>query len=325
MAKKNKPRKIPEVLVFTDPNHYPDALASLVVLSWLNERGFIKLRGLVTEVGIYETRRRRAQFAKGVMDYLGMPFIRVVPGGDYTPTDEYEENTYPEDELRKTIEEIGTSVLRSGTIFVQELVKSITERNLYILLNAPFWDLAKYIMATGDALAKKLKKVVVMGNVLPQKDENGNYLPDYNSYNFKVGAPAADTLFTYAQERQIRIVVVTPQAVKDMQMGYEFLEGLEKSKNPVAKLLLAERGENPLSMQYDMLSALTLGDGEFKRSGGAFVQEEGSEKNVQFAQVVDPALMKQKFMDIFKDKLMPKKITLDQLHRSKPAEEQSND
>lgn len=325
MAKKKKPRKIPEVLLFSDPNHYPDALASLVVLSWLDDRGFIKLRGIVTEVGVYDTRRRRAQYAKGAMAHLGMPFLRVVPGGDYLPTDEYEENAFPETEDGLLMESMGTAVLRSGTTFIQEYVKSVPERNLYILLNAPFLDLAKYIKATGDALEKKLKKVVIMGNVLPQKDDSGNYLPDYNSYNFKVGAPAADCLFEYAQGRNIRMVMVSPQSVKDMNMGYEFLEGLEKSKNPVARELLAARGENPLSMQYDMLSALTLGDGEFKRSGGDFVQEEGSEKNVFFAKVTDPEIMRQKFADIFKEKLLPKKITLDQLRRVKPEEEKSNE
>lgn len=324
MAKKKKPRKIPEVLLFSDLNHYPDALASLVVLSWLDDRGFIKLRGIVTEVGVYDTRRRRAQYAKGAMAHLGFPFLRVVPGGDYQPVDEYEENVFPETESGLALEGLGTAVLRSGTTFIQEYVKSVSERNLYILLNAPFFDLAKYIKATGDALEKKLKKIVIMGDVLPQKDENGNYLPDYNSYNFKVGAPAADTLFAYVQERNIRVVMVTPQSVKDMNMGYEFLEGLEKSKNPVARELLAAKCENPLTMQYDMLSALTLGDGEFKRSGGDFVQEEGTEKNLFFAKVVDAELMKQKFADIFKDRLLPKKITLDQLRRPKPEEEQNN-
>lgn len=324
MAKKRKERKIPEVLVFTDLNNYPDALASLVVLSWLSDHNFINLRGIVTEVGIYEIRRRRALYAKGALTYLGLPFLRVVPGGDYVLSDE-EENKYPISEFTPVFEEMGTSILRSGTTFIQEYVKSVTDKNLYILLNAPFLDFAKYINAAGNALSKKLKKVIVMGNVSAQKDETGNYLPDYTSFNFKVGAPAADVLFKYVQEKNIRLVVVPSQSVADLEMNYEFLDGVEKSKNPVAKQLLSDRGDDPKSMQYDMLSALALGDGEFKRSGGDFVQEEGTEKNVFFAKVANPELMRQKFAEIFKDKLLPKKITLDQLRRNKENEGNSHD
>lgn len=325
MAKKKKPRKIPEVLVFTDINNYPDSLASLVVLSWLADKNLINIRGIITELGVYEIRRRRALYAKGAMVHLGHPYLRVVPGGDYDILNEQKENNYPENEISRIFENIGTAILRSGTTFVQEYIKSAPEKNVYILLNAPFSDFAKYIKATGSALTKKIKKIIVMGDAQTTKDENSNYLPDYECYNFKIGAPAADILFQYTQENNLRLVLVPAKSVKDINMNYEFLAGLEKSKNPVAQQLLNSQNDNPLSMHYDMLSALALGDSEFKKSGGLFEQEENSEKNVFFAKVADAALLREKFCQIFQEKLMPKKITLDQLTRNKTKEEATNE
>ncbi len=316
MAKKKKERKIPEVLVFTDINHYPDDLASFVVLAYLADKKLINIKGIITELGTYEVRRRRAIYAKGAMVALGQPFLRVVPGGDYEVQDE-EDNTFPENEIADIFAQHGMTILRSGTTFVQEYIKSVKERNVYILLNAPFPDFAKYIKAAPEAVKKKVKKIVVSGDVLPQRDEKDFYQPDATSFNFKTGWPAAQELFDYAQEKEVRLVVVRPGDVKELQMGYEFLEGLQASKNSVARQLIADKNDNPVSMQYDMLSALALADGEFKRAGGFFEQEEGENVNVSFAKVADVEAMKAKFCEIFKEKLMPKKISLAQLMRPK--------
>lgn len=316
MAKKKKERKIPEVLVFTDINHYPDDLASFVVLAYLADKKLINIKGIITELGTYEVRRRRAIYAKGAMVALGQPFLRVVPGGDYEVQDE-EDNTFPENETADIFAQHGMTILRSGTTFVQEYIKSVKERNVYILLNAPFPDFAKYIKAAPEAVKKKVKKIVVVGNVLPQRDEKGFYQPDVTSFNFKTGWPAAQELFDYAQEKEVRLVVIKPENVKELQMGYEFLEGLQASKNSVARQLIADKNDNPVSMQYDMLSALALADGEFKRAGGFFEQEEGENVNVSFAKAADVEAIKAKFCEIFKEKLMPKKISLAQLMRPK--------
>lgn len=316
MAKKKKERKIPEVLVFTDINHYPDDLASFVVLAYLADKKLINIKGIITELGTYEVRRRRAIYAKGAMVALGQPFLRVVPGGDYEVQDEAD-NIFRENEIADVFAQHGMTILRSGTTFVQEYIKSVKERNVYILLNAPFPDFAKYIKAAPEAVKKKVKKIVVVGNVLPQRDEKGFYQPDATSFNFKTGWPAAQELFDYAQEKEVRLVVVRPGDVKELQMGYEFLEGLQASKNSVARQLIADKNDNPVSMQYDMLSALALADGEFKRAGGFFEQEEGENVNVSFAKVADVEAMKAKFCEIFKEKLMPKKIPLAQLMRPK--------
>ena len=322
MAKKKKERKIPEVLVFTDINRYPDDLASFVVLAYLMDKRLINIKGIITELGTYEVRRRRAIYAKGAMVELGQPFLRVAPGGDYETEDEAE-NIFPENEITDIFFRHGMTSLRSGTTCVQEYIKSVKERTVYILLNAPFPDFAKYIKAAPDAVKKKVKKIMVVGDVLPQKDERGFYRPDPESFNFKTGFPAAQELFDYVQEKEVRLVVVTPKNVKELQMGYEFLDAAAGSKNPVARQLILNKNDNPASMQYDMFSALALADGEFKRSGGTFEQEEGASVNVSFAKAADAAAVRAKFCEIFKEKLAPKKISLAQLMR--PKEEKTNE
>ena len=293
-----------------------------MVLAYLMDKRLINIKGIITELGTYEVRRRRAIYAKGAMVELGQPFLRVAPGGDYEVQDE-EDNTFPENETADIFAQHGMTILRSGTTFVQEYIKSVKERNVYILLNAPFPDFAKYIKAAPDAVKKKVKKIMVVGDVLPQKDERGFYQPNPESFNFKTGFPAAQELFDYVQEKEVRLVVVTPKNVKELQMGYEFLDAAAGSKNPVARQLMLNKNDNPASMQYDMFSALALADGEFKRSGGTFEQEDGASVNVSFAKAADAAAVRAKFCEIFKEKLAPKKISLAQLMR--PKEEKTNE
>lgn len=318
MAKKNKVRKIPEVLVFTDINNYHDDLASMVVLAYLAEHNYINIKGIVTELGVYEVRRRRAMYAKGAMSYLGQQFVRVVPGGDYEVEDEVRENKYPENEFSQIFENSGMTILRSGIVFLQEYMKSVKDKNVFILLNAPFADFAKYVKGSQDVIKKKVKKIVVQGQVLPQKSDTGDYLPNNECFNFKIGRPAADTLFEYVQEKDVKTIVVPSQLVHKLNMGYEFLDKIKSSKNPVAQALVAaSKDYPPHSLQYDVISSLALAEGLFKNSGGSIEKEEGINKPFFFADIVDPELMKEKIVEIFAEKLMPKKITLAQLSRKK--------
>lgn len=326
MAKK-KERQIPEVLVFTDVNNYPDSLASLVVLAYLADKNFITIKGIITELGTFEVRRRRAMYAKGAMSFLGHPFVRVVPGGDYELVDEEVENHYIQSELNDVFERAGMTILRSGTLFLQEYIKSVKSKNIVLLFNAPFADFGKYLTSTHGTVQKKVKKIVIMGRTLPQKDVRGYYVPDAECFNFKPCIEAAKALFDYVQDNNIRTTVVSSEAVKNLQMDWKCLENIEKSKNPVyAELMSLHKGSNPSDMAYDMVSTLALVDGLFKASGGQIEKSEEDDKNIFFAHLVDADLMKQKFCEIFKEKLEAKKISLDHLKRplTEESKEQSN-
>ncbi len=327
MAKKNKERKTPEVLVFTDINNYADDMASMVVLAYLADKKLINIKGVVTGLGVYEVKRRRAMFAKGVLNYLGYPFVRAAPGGDTIIQDEEAENHYITHELTPLFESAGLTIARSGTIFIQEYFKTVKDKIVYILMNAPADDLVKYIKSTHDTLVKKVKKIVIMGNVLKQKDENGFYKPDLTSFNFKYGKDAANFLFDYIQQKDIRTTIVPREAIKELQSDYSYLDEIQKSKNPVYKYLYDLKDKtNPDTMVYDMISALCLVDGLFKANGGAIEKEEGCEKNISFASITDAPIMRAKLCEIFKEKLETKVISLSHLSRSKPQQikEKSN-
>ena len=325
---KNKERKIPEVLIWSDINNYPDDLASMVILAYLSDKKLINIRGLITELGVYEVRRRRAMYAKGAMSHLGYPFVRAVPGGDYDVLDENLENHYVENELTPIFEKAGLTINRSGTIFLQEYMKTVKEKNVFLLFNAPFTDFAKYLKVTTEAVLKKVKKIVIMGNVLPSKDERGYYQPDLESFNFKYCQDGAKFLFEFIQDNNVRTTIVPSSAVKNLEMDYSFLDAVKKSKNPVVQQLLLTKDEtNPTTMAYDMISAMCLVDGVFKSGGGAIEKEDGCEKNISFAKIIDSQMMRDKICEIFKEKLEPKKISLEHLSRKKPEEkeEKTND
>jgi len=323
MSKKEP--KIPEVLVWTDINHYSDDLASFVILAYLSDLKLINIRGIITELGTYEVRRRRAIFAKGAMSHLGYPFIRAVPGGDYDIQDEKTENHYIENEWTGAIENAGVTIHRSGTIFLQEYMKTVKDKKVYVLLNAPFDDFAKYIKATHDTVLKKIKKIVVMGSVLKNKDERGYYIPNTECFNFKYCPDAAKYLFEYAQEKNLRMTVVPSDAAQHLEMNYDCLDNISKSKNPVyQQLMLLKKDQNPTDMSYDMISALCLIDGLFKASGGRIQKDESCAGNISFADIENAELMRDKFCEIFKEKLETKTISLDHLKRTK-EEDKTNE
>ena len=313
MQKKKEPQ-IPEVLVFTDVNNYIDSLASLVVLAYLADKNLINIRGIITELGSYEVRRRRALYTKGAMSFLGHPFLRVVPGGDYDLVNEEIENNYIQSDLNAVFESAGMTILRSGTLFMQEYIKSVKDRNIVLLFNAPFADFGKYLKATQDTVYKKVKKIVVMGRALDQKDEKGYYLPDMQCFNFK---PCP---------KNMCMTIVPSKTAKELEMDYGCLEGIEKSKNPVYHQLVHLKEKNePSNMAYDMISALALVDSLFIESGGMIKKEEGAQSNISFASIVDAKLMRAKFCEIFKEKLETKTISLEHLKRSSTTAEGKKD
>lgn len=313
MAKK-KERKIPEVLVWTDINNYADDLASMVVLAYLADHHVVDIKGMVTQLGTYETRRRRAMFVKGVMSSLGYPYVRMVPGGDYSNENDEEDNHYIENSYTTFFEKEGTVILRSGGIFLQNYIKSMKEKNLVLLLNAPFVDLVKYMKATSLTVAKKVKKIVIMGDVL--KDEEDNLSPNLESFNFKKSSESATFLFDYIKENQMKAIIVPSQSVKELNPDFSFLESVVSSKNPVVKDLYDLKDDNnPASMVYDMISTLCLSEGAFKANGGNF--EKQGESNIFVAKIVDADLMKAKLKEIFNEKFAPKKISFSQLFKKK--------
>ncbi len=319
MAKK-KERKIPELLIWTDINNWADDLAAMVVLSYLADHKVIDIKGVLSQLGTYETKRRRAMFAKGALSFLGYPYVRAVPGGDYLNQEAESDNHYIENSFTPLFEKEGTVILRSGGIFLQNYIKSVKDKNIVLLLNAPFSDLAKYIKATGLTIAKKVKKIVIMGGVITSNDEENNIFPDLESFNFKnSGDEAAAFLFDYIKVNQMKAIVVPPQTIKDMAPDFSFLDSVTNSKNPVAQNLCALKDEkNPTSMIYDMISSLCLSEGAFKANGG--VLEQQGKSNIFVAKIEDAGLMKAKLKEIFDEKLMPKKISLSQLFRKKEEE-----
>jgi len=323
MAKK-KERKVPEVLVFTDTNRHIDDLASLAILAYLNDKRLINLRGIITQVGTFETRRRRAMFAKGAMSYLGYPFVKAVPGGDYETLEGDENSTYVETPFTPVFEAAGTTVQRSGTLFLQEYIKTIKEKNIILVFDAPFADFGKYMKATHDTIAKKVKRIIISGDVLENKDEEGFYQADLDSPHFKYCKEAAQDLIKYVQEKEIRTTIVPTKTNDAFEMDYACFADFRKSKNPVFQQLLSLKDEKDKSkFAHNILTVLCLVEGIFKAGGGEVEKEDDSKGNVSFARLNDAQMMRDKLAEIFKEKLEPKVISMDHLSRKKPEAEEN--
>lgn len=325
MAKKKKERKIPEVIVFTDSNREKGDLGVFLALSYLLDRKLISLKIVISELGTYEIRRRRAIYAKGVMHHLGYPYMRTAPGGDYEIKNEEADNQYGVDAMTTVFEQIGVAIHRNGTLFLQEYIKSVKDKNILALFNSTCAHFAKYLKATQGVLEKKFKKLIVSGSVSDEKNEEGFYLPDPAYPDFVNTLPAVQTIFEHAQAHGVRLVVFPPAENLDISLSAEVLALLEKSKNPVAAELFALYQDKPAFQKFcrSVITTLTLADGVFKSGGGVY-EKENEESNVFFARVDHIEAMSEKFNEILKEKFSPKKITLAQLTRTKEEDQNAS-
>lgn len=229
---------IPDVLLISDPNADVDDLVSFVTLAALADKGLLTMCGVITTVGNFLTRMRRARFAKGSFMTLGYPLLPVSVGSEYEIHDEKHDNFFGSCERALELEKQGISVLENPMDVMQKALAETQDKSMVIVVNAQMLDVINFIHNMSEKSFKKIKKIIIMGAAKPELDVGGFLIPDEKSYNNAVCMTAACELYRFAQEKGIGLLFVPKETIYEVQFGHDFYDFIASIDNNLAKCIV---------------------------------------------------------------------------------------
>lgn len=235
---KNKAKKLPQVIMISDPNSDADDLVSFVMASTLADQRAIKIEGVIATAGDCAIRTRRAKFSKGVFKSLGCLDVKVAVGSDYEATEGGRDNFYGDCNSGKCLEQTGQDIQTNPASLLHTVFDNAETQSVDIVINAQMNDVTEFLQSCDNLTLQKLNRIIIMGGYLPS-NENGRIVPHPESYNNKVCFPAAEKLFQIAQDKNMHLVFVPKEVVYQVQIDRQFYDDLEKLENPVAKTISA--------------------------------------------------------------------------------------
>ncbi|BCX46894.1 type III effector [Haloferula helveola] len=257
-----KPAKPAPLFLFTDPNKDPDDLNTLVMLDWLDRQGFVDLRCVVTTLGGFETRERRAKFALWALRNLELEGVKVGIGSDYDieVRDESGSLNVKATESRKKdhngfnatpfgLPENGFA--KDGASLLQSEIAAVPDGDAVLLVNAGMVDLAGFLKTAPELAKQKVARVVIMGGINSEAEESGFVSADRRAYNNTTVQGAADYSYAKIQELGLPLVVVTKEAAYTAPVGREFYETMAETGHPIGIYLRDQ--------QYESLKRLWTG------------------------------------------------------------------
>jgi hypothetical protein len=236
------------LFLFTDPNKDPDDLSVLVLASYLQEEGFLDLRCVLTTLGDKETRIKRARFARTVLDDLGLEGARVGAGVDYGfevrdaggAVDEKATEGRRHDHqvfMKTPLADPRALVATDGLALLKAELEKVPDGSAVLLINAGMADPAALLREAPELAKKKTAKVVIMGGVEPQVDDQGFAVADKRAYNNTTHQPSADFTYRRVQELGIPLVVVTKEAAYATAAPRSFYDGMAATRHPIGVYL----------------------------------------------------------------------------------------
>ena len=243
-----RPETPAPLFLFTDPNKDPDDLNVLVALKFLQQQGFVELRCLLATLGDRPTRLRRAQFAAGVLDDLGLESVRVGLGTDYdyevkdaagavdakaTDGRKADHNVFLETPLLRP----QAAVEPDGLALLKKELEQVPDHRAVLLINAGMADAAALLREAPELVKRKAAKVVIMGGVEPSVDARGFVVADKRAYNNTTHQASADFTYARVQELGVPLVVVTKDATYAAAAPRSFYDGLAATGHPVGVYL----------------------------------------------------------------------------------------
>ncbi|MGV2341837.1 MAG UNVERIFIED_CONTAM: hypothetical protein LVR18_50360 [Planctomycetaceae bacterium] len=223
LLQKVRPQQPAPLFILTDPNKDPDDLSVLVETKYLEEHGFVQLRCVVATLGDRQVRTTRAKFARSVLDELGLKHTRVGVGRDYefavkdaqglvdakvTQGREKDHAVFVESPLLRP----DANVELNGPEVLREELQQVADHTAVFVVNAGMPDLAELLRDAPELVRHKVARVVIMGGVESQLDQQGFAVADKRAYNNSTHQPSADYTYKRLQELGVPLVVVVREA-----------------------------------------------------------------------------------------------------------------
>ena len=255
LLQKVRPPQPAPLFILTDPNKDPDDLSVLVETKYLEEHGFVHLRCVVATLGDQQVRTTRAKFARSVLDELGLKHTRVGVGTDYefavkdaqglvdakvTQGREKDHAVFVETPLLRP----DANVEMNGSGVLREELQQVADHTAVFVVNAGMPDLAELLRDAPELVRHKVARVVIMGGVEPQLDQQGFAVADKRAYNNSTHQPSADYTYTRLQELGVPLVVVVREAAYTAAAPRSFYDGIAATNHPVGVFLQQQQKQS---------------------------------------------------------------------------------
>ncbi len=261
LLRQNRPPEPAPLFLFTDPNKDPDDLSVLVVTKFLQQEGFVELRCVLTTLGDHQTRIRRAEFTRVVLDELELDKVKVGVGVDYgyevfdasgtldakaTAGRKLDHQVFIETPLLRS----GVPVQADGLELLQSELSKVPDGSAVLLINSGMADPARLFREAPELVKQKTAKVVIMGGVQPEVDKRGFVIADSRAYNNTTHQASATDVYARAQELGLPLVVVSKEAAYAAAAPRSFYEGMAATRHPVG-VYLRDQQRNSLKHLWD--------------------------------------------------------------------------
>ncbi|MEQ6348064.1 type III secretion system effector XopQ [Ralstonia pseudosolanacearum] len=234
----HKPAVPMPCILFTDPNKDPDDVVAFTLAKPLQAFRLVKMAHAVATLGERDVRTRRAGVARGVFDRLDLQEVRVTVGLDYAIKPEHAKDHAKFLDQGEALH-VKLKPEAASEDSVAALRESLTQAAapVTLVVIAGMTDPCALVTAEPGLVKQKVGRVVIMGGVRPDKDEDGYVQPDDRAYNNTTDFAAACRFYRRVQELGIPLRIVTREAAYRAAVPRTFYEDMAQSGHVVGQYL----------------------------------------------------------------------------------------
>lgn len=234
----HKPAVPMPCILFTDPNKDPDDVVAFTLAKPLQAFRLVKMAHAVATLGERDVRTRRAGVARGVFDRLDLQEVRVTVGLDYAIKPEHAKDHAKFLDQGEALH-VKLKPEAASEDSVAALRETLTQAAapVTLVVIAGMTDPCALVTAEPGLVKQKVGRVVIMGGVRPDKDEDGYVQPDDRAYNNTTDFAAACRFYRRVQELGIPLRIVTREAAYRAAVPRTFYEDMAQSGHVVGQYL----------------------------------------------------------------------------------------
>mmetsp|Transcript_22021 Transcript_22021/g.45872 ORF Transcript_22021/g.45872 Transcript_22021/m.45872 type:complete len:1993 (-) Transcript_22021:215-6193(-) len=237
LAPKSKKENDANFVLFTDPGRDLDDELSLLMLAGYEVHSNLKVK-IVGCVASFGSTIERAFLCRGTLDILGLPRVPVAAG--YSDPNCTAGCDGRSSESYQPMEEAWMPY--ESTKMLRKIFEEAEDCSIDFALIASMTDAWNFIKEEKDLFISKIRSVVIMGGVKPwDEDKEGVILEPDDSYNNHCDSEASSGIFTFCQEKGIKMVILSRHAAYSASISKAFYEEIAGSQNPVALRLFQQQ------------------------------------------------------------------------------------
>jgi len=226
--------------IISDPGEDLDDEMAMIMLRYLSGRGFLKCRGVVTNL---RPSGDRARLMRGTLDTLGLWEVPVGAGTDGGSKLHEETFCYSADSYIPATNSQRAGCVLPGRALLQRIFTDASPHSIALVCISSLKDAALFMRDNTTLFVTKCHSVVIMGGTedFDEKDETKFLAPD-TAQNNTFDMEASRFLFICCQQLQVPLIVLSRHAAYACPVSRKIYDTMQMTNNPIAgRLRQAQR------------------------------------------------------------------------------------